>query len=252
MGALKSMREELLERARKVGIPLFRDEDIYEALLSFCVKEKDAGKLRELGKRLFVHLGGFERLTDVTLEELKSLKGMDEGSALFIYLMAQICKRGEEQRERARLLTGPRAAGRFFASKLSGLDHEVTMAACLTDELRCARCEVVAQGDAFSTEADPYDIVGQLYSAGTRTVILAHNHVTGDPQPSREDLMVTDTLLRSFKRAGLVLLDHIIVSGDRYVSLAANGHFLGEEEKIREIYRPRPAGDGDDEMPEEV
>lgn len=236
MGELSEERVELAKRAQRIGLSRFRDEEIYEALMTYCPGRRDAEETHRLARRLYIHLGGFEKLTAVTMAELKSVKGMTDASALFLCLVARICRRGGEERERARRLTDPRTAGRFFAAKLRGLSREVTVVACLDRELRVVRCDAAASGDVFATEADAYDIAGRLIQADAAAVILAHNHLTGDPQPSREDLMVTETMARSFRRANLVLLDHIIVAGDNYVSLAANGFFKEGEEPLRALY----------------
>ena len=239
MGEIHEERAELAKRAMRLGLSRFRDEEVYEALLTFCPGGRDPEETRRLAWRLHVHLSGFEKLTGASMAELKSVKGMDDASALFLSLTARICRRGSEERERARRLTDPKAAGRFLAAKLRGLSREVTVAACLDRELRVVRCDAAASGDVFATEADAYDIAGRIIQADAAAVILAHNHLTGDPQPSREDLLVTESMARSFQRANLILLDHIIVAGDSFVSLAANGFFNDGNEPLRARYCPR-------------
>ena len=242
MSELRVQRAELAKRALDMGLSRFRDEELYEALLAFCPGGCGPEETRRLARRLTIHLGGFEKLTTVSLAELKSVKGMDDASALFLSLAARICRRGGEERERARRLTDPKTAGRFFADKLRGLTREVTVAACLDRELRVVRCDAAASGDVFATEADAFDIAGRLIQADAAAVILAHNHLTGDPQPSREDLLVTEAMSGAFRRANLLLLDHIIVAGNSYVSLAANGFFADGREPLRGLYCP-PEGE---------
>ncbi len=245
MGQNSERRWKLIDRALEMGIPDLRDEDIYELLLAYCDETSNEEDIRKLALKLYKHFGGFQRLSETSMEELMYISGMKEPQARLLRLTALICERGEEQRELAVRLSGPRAAGRFLVSKFSRLEHEVTVAACLDEDFRCVRCNIVAQGDAFSTVAEPYDIAAEILRANTGMVILAHNHVTGGPEPSPDDLYVTDFLLRHFRTARLLLLDHIIVSGYHYVSLAANGYFRGENEAARGRYCPDPMGESE-------
>ncbi len=230
-------RERLLEHSRRVGVAEMRDEEIYESLLTFCAPSV-AQKSRDLGTRLCGHMNGFERFTAVSLSELERIADVSRETAEFLSVTARVCARAEEEREASRFIDSPAAAAKYIAPKLRFLDREAALLLCLTDDLRCEQCRFVGEGGAFSTQAGTFPIVSAAFNSGTHIVILAHNHVVGGPEPSDADVMVTQSLLHSLKNAGITLLDHIVVSGVSYVSMAAHGDFRGETEPERQIYCP--------------
>lgn len=243
MEGAAAMRKRLFEHSRRVGVSELRDEEVYESLLTYGSTSVSMLS-RELGTKLCGHMRGFERFASTSREEFEKIEGVDDDTALFLCLLTFICRRGEEQREESSLLDSPAAAARFIVPRLHMLDHEVTMLLCLSDDLRCTQCRIVAEGGAFSTQAGAFPIASVILNSGARIAILAHNHPAGGPEPSEVDVMVTYRLLHALKSAGITLLDHIIVSGISYTSMAAHGDFRGETEKERSVYCPLPDTDG--------
>ena len=72
--------------------------------------------------------------------------------------------------------------------------------------------------------AEPRDIFGEALRTGAFSIILIHNHPSGDTTPSTADLTVTKRILEAGKLLGIRLMDHIIVAGDKYISLKAEGY----------------------------
>lgn len=221
-----------------VGYGELRNEEVYEELLKRRVKEGASLGAGELGKRICIHLRGFERFAATPWKEFATIRGVNVDTATYLGVLADICRRAQDEREVTRLIDSPAAAARYAAAKLRDYDNEATLLMCLSGDFHCELCRVVAEGSAFSTRADSYSIVSAVLNAGTRMAILAHNHPTEVPEPSDSDVMVTYNLLHSLKNAGIILLDHIIVSGDTYTSMAAHGDFKGETEPERRIYCP--------------
>ncbi len=221
-----------------VGLGELRNEEVYEELLKRSVKEGAEVGARELAGRVCVHLRGFERFASASWDEFSKIRGVDRETATFLGVLADICRRAQDERETARLIDSPAAAARYAAARLREYGGEATLLMCLTDDFHCELCRVIAEGGAFSTRADPYPIVSAVLNAGVHIAILAHNHLTGGPEPSDLDVMVTYRLLHGLKNAGITLLDHIVVSGDAYTSMAAHGDFRGETEPERRIYCP--------------
>lgn len=84
-------------------------------------------------------------------------------------------------------------------------------------------CETVAVGGLNVAALQPRDVFGPALTAGAAAVILAHNHPSGDPTPSPEDLAVTRHLQEAGRLLGVEVLDHLVISAERFRSLRESG-----------------------------
>ena len=90
---------------------------------------------------------------------------------------------------------------------------------CLTTKHRVVHTEVVSKGTLNCTVVMPRDVFRIAIQANAATVVFCHNHPSGNPEPSQEDMTVTHNLYLSGKVVGIPLLDHLIVGRDGFVSL---------------------------------
>ncbi len=126
--------------------------------------------------------------------------------------------------ERARAVDRPalRSAERvhrFVLPLVRGLRREVFLALLVDGKHRWQRTETVSQGTLTSSLVHPREVFGAAIRESAAAVIAVHNHPSGDPEPSREDLEVTRRLLAAGRLLGVPLLDHLVVGGTTYVSL---------------------------------
>jgi len=104
--------------------------------------------------------------------------------------------------------------------RLAGLEQEVFVALAL-DVRHQIREEIeVSRGTLTGVDVHPREVFRPLVRQGAAAVVVAHNHPSGDPTPSPEDLVLTERLRKVGDLLGIPLLDHLIVAGDRYCSLA--------------------------------
>lgn len=101
---------------------------------------------------------------------------------------------------------------RWARPRLVGLEHEELWLLCL-DPRNGVKAEIaVARGGALGCSLTPADILRPAVRNGASAVILVHNHPSGDPTPSQEDLHMTRTLARACRIVGVTLLDHVVVA----------------------------------------
>ncbi len=236
MGSLKQHRRKVGAALRQSGADSLLDEEIYMALLSFCLREDRAWELRGLALRLKSVFGGFAGLPKVTCEELGRIMGMDADTARFMRLVGELARRAVEARERSLSVASPEAAGKLLTERLGGCAYEVTAALCLDENLRCLCFKPLAEGDAVSADLDVYEVASQVFSSGASAVILGHNHPEGSADPSEGDMAVTKGIMDALRDLSVPVLDHITVSGSAYTSLAELGFFDGEGEPVRAEY----------------
>lgn len=113
----------------------------------------------------------------------------------------------------------------YYAPRLSHLDHEVFHVLCLDPKHRILRDARVVEGGLTTCSVLPREVYAPAIREGAAAVVFIHNHPSGDPTPSADDLALTQRL----KQAGVVLgikpLDHVIIGEGRYLSLVDEGHF---------------------------
>jgi DNA repair protein RadC len=120
-------------------------------------------------------------------------------------------------------MNGPEAAAELLVPALAHLDRERCVAALLDTKHRVIEQVVVSIGSVDHTFMAPREVYRDALLANASALVLAHNHPSGDPGPSRDDEQLTRRLVRAGELVGVDLLDHLVVGGERWVSLARRG-----------------------------
>lgn len=120
-------------------------------------------------------------------------------------------------------LTSPEAAADLLVPHLADADRERCVAALLDTKHRVIELVVVSVGSLDHTFMAPREVFRDALLANAAALVLAHNHPSGDPTPSRDDELLTRRLTRAGELVGVELLDHLVVGGRRWVSLARRG-----------------------------
>lgn len=120
-------------------------------------------------------------------------------------------------------VTGPDAAAQLAVPVLAGRDRERCVALLLDAKHRLLELTTVSVGSLDHTFMAPREIMRDALLANAAALVLAHNHPSGDPEPSPDDETVTRRLTEAGRLVGIEVLDHLVVGGDRWVSLARRG-----------------------------
>ncbi len=156
---------------------------------------------------------GISFLKDLTLEELKGCRGMGRVKALTI-------KSALELGKRSMLLTpfwknaqvkSPDDAIKLFEYRMIDLKKEEVHVALLDTRHRIIRHVVVSSGGLASTGVFPRELFREAIKSNASAIVLAHNHPSGDPKPSQDDIATTQSLYKAASLIGIDLIDHIIV-----------------------------------------
>ena len=120
-------------------------------------------------------------------------------------------------------LTSPRQIPAAFRALLGDVDREYCVAFMLDGKNRIASCNVVSMGSLNQSIVHPREVFKAAILSNAAAVIIAHNHPTGDPDPSREDIEITRRIKEAGDILGIKLLDHIIVGDGCHRSFAESG-----------------------------
>lgn len=120
-------------------------------------------------------------------------------------------------------LSNPRAVFQFLAPRMSHLDREQFVVVLLNAKNHVLDVESVSEGTLTASLVHPREIFKSAIRRSAHAMILAHNHPSGDPSPSREDREVTQRLVSAGRLLGIEVLDHLVIGDGRYVSFRERG-----------------------------
>lgn len=129
----------------------------------------------------------------------------------------------DQRMRRGTLFSDPSVAGRFFRDKLAGLEREVFAAVFLDTRHRLIDYAELFFGTIDGAEVHPRELVRQALVLNSAAVVVAHNHPSGEPEPSVADRALTARLKQALSLVDVRLLDHFVIGGHTPLSMAARG-----------------------------
>ncbi|MGN1343934.1 MAG: DNA repair protein RadC [Traorella sp.] len=204
------------ERAIKYGIEVLRNDELIAILLRSGYKGKSAIELADEIISLRKKLNG---LTNLTFEELMSIKGIKQAKALEILACFELSRRiAYDSLDEKISINSPQSLIRWLNAQIGYLEQEHFMILFLNNQN-----EIITYKDMFCGLENSCNIsVKEVYTQALRIssskILLVHNHPSGNIEPSIEDIHVTENFIRAGKLCGIECLDHIIVGQNRYFS----------------------------------
>ena len=125
---------------------------------------------------------------------------------------------------KGKVLTNPIQAYHHLAAQYEKNDRERFVVLYLSGSNRLIKTEIASEGSISSAYVYARELLKRALDLNAAAVILSHNHPSGNEQPSKEDVELTQKLRELLKLMDVALLDHIIIAGDKYVSLSDLGH----------------------------
>jgi DNA repair protein RadC len=210
-------REKLLAR----GAAALSDAELLALFLGSGLRGRDAVAT---ARELLTQHGPLRTLLERSPRELQRLRGLGPARACTLAAALELSRRLlHAELKRGAALADPQSAGRYFAQRLRGLPHEVFAALFLDTRHRVLAFEELFQGTLDGAEVHPREVVRRALGHNAAAVIVAHNHPSGNPEPSAADRAVTARLKQALALVDLRLLDHFVIGDGAPVSLAARG-----------------------------
>lgn len=211
-----------MERALKVGVKHLRDAE----LLALIIRT-GTGKLSviDLADQILAeHTNGLAGLALASPQELMKISGVGKSKACALVAAADLARRILEQPTRRRDVV--RSADDVVRLLMPELRYEKKehFVALLLDTKGHVICrENISVGDLATAPVHPREVFSPAVRVSAASVILAHNHPSGDPCPSAEDIETTGRLCKAGAVLGIAILDHIVLGDGIYVSLLSKG-----------------------------
>ena len=210
-------REKLLAR----GPASLSDAEVLAIFLGSGLRGRDAvATAREL---LTIH-GSLRALLERPPAELMALPGLGPARACALAAALELGTRLlHAALERGDAIGDPEAAGRYFAQRLRGRQHEVFAALFLDTRHRVLAFEELFQGSVDSAEVHPREVARRALAMNATALIVGHNHPSGSAEPSAADRAVTQRLKQALALVDVRLLDHFVIGDGPPQSMAARG-----------------------------
>lgn len=177
----------------------------------------------EVAQRLLSQPGGLRYLAEASLEELKGQKGIGLAKAAQIKAAIELGRRLAAFRPERPVIKGPADAAHLLMDEMRYLDREHFRTISLNTKNRVLAIDNVAVGSLNSSYVHPREVFKGPVRRSAAAVILVHNHPSGDPAPSLEDIQVTRRLVEAGKVLGIEVLDHLILGDGSFVSMKEKG-----------------------------
>lgn len=215
-------RKRLRERYLSSGASAFQDHELLELLLTYAIPRQDVNATAHALLRRF---GSLERVFSAEPSALCDVDGIGESTAIFLRLQHDVQQRISLRRfsgKDGRVLLNTPAAAAFVAHEmLMGEVRETGLLLCLNAQLVLTAAQRFSSGTVDQAVIFPRVVAEHALLQHAHSVILVHNHPSGDPRPSKADETVTEAVSAALQSLGIRLNDHMIVGHGVVYSLTA-------------------------------
>lgn len=175
----------------------------------------------EMSNRLILK-HGLDKLFDCSVEELMKIDGIGESKATQILAISEISKRREMSKKKKVKIISAKCVFDLFYDKLKDKTKEYFFIILLDSKNNILKCEEVSVGILDASIVHPREIFKPAIRTSASRIILVHNHPSGEPNPSEEDLLITKRLIDCGELLGIEVLDHVIIGDKIYWSYSEN------------------------------
>ncbi|GHV29743.1 UPF0758 protein [Clostridia bacterium] len=216
----KNHRARVRQRFENDGLRNFAEHEVLELLLFFAIPQKDTNILAH---RLIKKFGSLENVLRAPRSLLIKEDGVGENVATLIKLImatSLYCKAHEPSK---RTFRGTKNIAEFMISKFEGQNKEQLYILCLDALLNVTTIDILFEGEMNCVGVSWRKIVQYVILNDASDIMLCHNHPSGLPMPSSNDVFFTRSLRDILKPINVTISDHIIISGKEYVSMREMG-----------------------------
>lgn len=221
--AMRELPQELRprERLERQGTQALSVAELLAIILGSGTR---GNSVLDLSREILVRFGSLERLLEASVVELMQIKGIGKAKAIqlkAVFGIALKCKYAEAP-DKAQIASPAHAYA--LASPDLAQEKQEALLVLLRDVRGCLiHQEIVAKGTLSEILVHPREVFFPAVRYKAHSLILAHNHPSGDPTPSEADLTLTRHLILAGRTMGIALDDHLIVCAHRFVSLRDQG-----------------------------
>lgn len=209
------------ERMFRYGAKVLSNSELLAVIL-----RTGSGKenILNLSSRILTESGGLNGLLKLNVEELQKFHGIGIAKAVQITALAELSRRFNTYKSGDKyVISKPEAAAKLLMKEMQDLNKEVFKVVLLNTKNAVLKIVDVSVGSLNSSIVHPREVFNEAIITHSASIIICHNHPSGDPTPSEEDIKITQRLAEGGKLLGIEIIDHIIIGHGVYVSLKEKG-----------------------------
>lgn len=210
------------ERLKAYGAKHLSNSELIAILLRTGMQGEN---VLSMASRILSQLEGLSGLGRSTFAELCSLRGLSEAKVCQLLASLELGRRFVSLSPEERVtINSPRDVANLVMGEMAALDQEHLKVLMLNTKNEVLSTQEIYVGNVNSSVVRPAEVIRPAVRDNAPSIIVVHNHPSGDPTPSREDIAITQELVAAGKLLGVEVLDHVVIgSGSRFVSLNEKG-----------------------------
>lgn len=178
-----------------------------------------------LAQRLLNQAGGLRELANLDIEQMTEIKGIGHTKAMQVIAALELGKRiSRSNLDLSQGIRSPHDAVAYLREEMRYLAKEVFICLLLNTKNQIVGREVISIGTLNASLVHPREVFQAAIRKNCAAIICAHNHPSGDPQPSPEDIAITQRLVEAGTIIGIEVLDHVVIGDTNFVSLKEQGY----------------------------
>ncbi len=210
------------EKLLKYGAGILTNSELLAIIIGVGSREDSALTLAQ--KVLYRNNKGVLNIAEAEAEDLKVFKGINDAKAAKIIAVAELSKRISSEKVDKTKITSPEGVVALLSEEMRHLKREVFKVVLLDVKNNILCVENISEGTISSAIVYPRDVFSRAIKSNCTSIILVHNHPSGESKPSIEDKSVTERLVKSGKILGIEIIDHIIIGDKEYYSFKEHGY----------------------------
>ncbi len=210
------------ERLIQDGPQSLSNHELLAIILRTGTKEES---VLQLANKLLTSFEGLRLFKDASVEELTNIKGIGSVKAVQLLAAVELGRRIHRlQYEDRYVIRSPEDAANYVMEDMRFLSQEHFVCLYLNTKNQVLHQQTVFIGSLNASIVHPREVFKEAFRRSAASFICLHNHPSGDPSPSREDIEVTKRLNECGKLIGIELLDHLIIGDQKFISLKEKGY----------------------------
>lgn len=210
------------ERLLKYGVAQLSNQEIVAILLATGTRSES---VMDLSNRVLMHFEGLKLLSEATIEELTAIKGIGLAKGVGMLASIELGRRIQQYKPNEKyVIRSPEDGADYLMESMRNLKQEHLVVLFLNTKNQIMHQQTIFIGSLNASIVHPREIFREAVKRSAASIICAHNHPSGDPTPSQEDIHVTRRLVEAGKIMGIELLDHLVIGNNRFVSLKEKGY----------------------------
>ena len=218
--------EKPYEKFENYGAERLSDAELLAIIIKSGTKDKTSVELAQEILLLDSEKRGLNFLKEVSIDDLRKIKGLGRVKAIQLKATIELAKRiSKPYKILRKTVTSPDDVAEVLMSDMKDSSQEMMNVIVLNVKNEIVRVSTISLGTANSTLIEARDVFKEAIRYNSTRIIVAHNHPSGDPTPSKSDIVFSARLRDAGKLIGIEVLDHVIIGNDKFCSLKRMNKF---------------------------